>query len=207
MDATYNGRKYWIIVFRSYELKKNLLRKEISWETVEDFKEGIKELQKWWRIIKAIVCDGKRGLLWGFWEIPVQMCIFHQKQIITRYLTRHPKSEEWKELKWIAESIGDCSKENLSLLLDDRYRRHQDFLKEKNYANKPVHNRIIQTYRSIKRNMKYLYTFKDYEWIIDIPRTTWSLESVFGHLKENVRHHRWLKKHRKLKVMRKYLWK
>jgi hypothetical protein len=45
MDATYRGRKYGIIVFRSYELKKNLLWKEIIRETVKDFKDGIKALQ------------------------------------------------------------------------------------------------------------------------------------------------------------------
>jgi hypothetical protein len=37
MDATYNGKKYGIMVFRSYELKKNLLWKEIFWETVQAF--------------------------------------------------------------------------------------------------------------------------------------------------------------------------
>ncbi|MDR2416080.1 MAG: hypothetical protein LBD75_05790 [Candidatus Peribacteria bacterium] len=114
------------------------------------------------------------------------MCIFHQKQIITKYLTRNPKSEAGKELKRIAESIGDCSKHGLSLLLDDRYRRHKEFLQEKNFAGKSLHNRILQAYRSVKRNLAYLYTFKDYEKEIEIPRTTGSLESTFGHTKENV---------------------
>jgi hypothetical protein len=55
--------------------------------------------------------------------------------------------------------------------------------------------------------LKYLYTYKDYEWIIDIPNTTNSLESTFGHMKQKVWLHRWLKKHRKLKVIEQFLWK
>jgi hypothetical protein len=33
------------MVFRSYELKKNILRKEVKWETIQDYKDGIKALQ------------------------------------------------------------------------------------------------------------------------------------------------------------------
>lgn len=46
MDTTYYGRKYGIMVFRSYELKKNILRKEVKRETIQDYKDGIEALQK-----------------------------------------------------------------------------------------------------------------------------------------------------------------
>jgi hypothetical protein len=41
------------------------------------------------------------------------MCIFHQKQIIQRYITKNPKLEANKELKEISEYIGDFRKENV----------------------------------------------------------------------------------------------
>jgi hypothetical protein len=45
IDTTYYGRKYGIMVFRSHELKKNLLWKEVKWETLQAYKDGIKYLQ------------------------------------------------------------------------------------------------------------------------------------------------------------------
>ena len=46
----------------------------------------------------AIVCDGRRGLTQAFGGIPVQMCMFHQRAIIRRYLTLKPKLEASKRL-------------------------------------------------------------------------------------------------------------
>jgi len=42
--------------------------------------------------IKAIICDGRQGLFGLFGDIPMQMCQFHQIQIVQRYLTRKPKT-------------------------------------------------------------------------------------------------------------------
>jgi len=49
--------------------------------------------------VQGIVCDGKQGLFGLFGDIPVQMCQFHQIQIVQRYLTRKPKSQAAIELK------------------------------------------------------------------------------------------------------------
>ncbi len=194
------------MVFRSYELKKNILRKEVKWETIQDYKDGIATLRNQWRTIKAIVCDGKRWLLWGL-GIPVQMCIFHQKQIMKRYITQNPKLEANKELKDISSLIWCIRKITIQEWLDDRYRRYKDFLLERNDSWNYVHTRTRKAYRSLKHNLQYLYTFSDYEWIIDIPKTTNSLESVFSHMKQKVWLHRWLKKHRKLSLIDEFLGK
>ena len=41
--------------------------------------------------LHSITCDGRRGLLGGFGDIPTQMCHFHQIAIVRRYLTKNPK--------------------------------------------------------------------------------------------------------------------
>ncbi len=206
MDTTYWWRSYGIMVFRSHELKKNILRKEVKWETIQDYKDGIETLQNQWRIIKAIVCDWKRWLLWGL-DIPVQMCIFHQKQIMRRYITKTPKLDANKELQEISWLIWDIRKPTIKEWLDDWYKRYKNFLLEKNDSGNYVHTRTRKAYRSLKNNLQYLYTFSDYKWSIDIPKTTNSIESVFSHLKQKVWLHRWLKKHRKLKLIDEFLWK
>jgi hypothetical protein len=53
-------------------------------------------------------------------------------------------------------------------------------------------------YKSFKNNLKYLFIWYNYYWIIDIPNTTNGLEWIFGHIKAKVSLHRWLKKREKL---------
>jgi hypothetical protein len=204
MDTTYFWRKYWIMVFRSHELKKNILRKEVKWETIQWYRDWIEELRKQWRIIKAVVCDWKRWLLWWL-DVPVQMCIFHQKQIMRRYITKTPKLEANKELQEISGFIWKLKKSTLQEWLEDRNRRYKYFLCEKNNNGKYVHARTRKAYRSLKNNLLYLYAFNDYKWIIDIPRTTNSIESIFSHMKQKVWLHRWLRKDRKLKLIDEFL--
>ena len=163
-------------------------------------------LQNQWRTIKAIVCDWKRWLLWGL-NIPVQMCIFHQKQIMRRYITKTPKLEANKELQDISWLIWTIRKATIHQWMEDRHNRYKSFLLEKNDGWNYVHTRTRKAYRSLKNNLQYLYTFSDYEWIIDIPKTTNSIESVFSHMKQKVWIHRWLKKHRKLRLIDEFLGK
>lgn len=207
MDTTYFGRKYGIMVFRAYELKKNIFWKEIKRETKQDYLDWIQYLKDQWRKILAIVCDWKKGLLWGFWNIPTQMCLFHQQQIIRRYITKNPKLEANVEFKEIASMIGKVRKDTLKIWLEDWHNRYKKFLCEKNVSNKYIHTRTRKAYRSLKTNLIYLYTFKDYEWEIEIPSTTNSLESVFWHMKQKVWLHRWLRKDRKLKLIDEFLGK
>ena len=195
------------MTFRAYELRKNLYRKEVKRETKQAYLDWVNYLQAKWREILAIVCDWKKGLLWGFWNIPTQMCIFHQQQIIKRYITQRPKLEANIEFKEIASMIGKIKKETLKIRIEDRYMRYKSFLDERNGSKKRVHTRTRKAYRSLKTNLEYLYVFKEYEWEIEIPSTTNSLESVFWHMKQKVWLHRWLKKHRKLRLIDEFLGK
>ena len=203
IDTTYFWRSFWIMVFRSYELKKNLLRKEVRWETLEEYKSWIQQLESEWWNVRAIVCDWKKWLL--NMNRPVQMCIFHQKAILRRYLTKSPVLEPNKELKDIWSVIWDVRKDTLKAMLDDWYNRNKIFFNERNDKWKYVHERTRKAYKSIIHNLNNLYIFKEYEWKIEIPRTTNSLESLFSRLKQRIRIHRWLKKERKLKLIDSFL--
>ena len=195
------------MVFRSHELKKNLLIKEVPRENKQAFVDWIKEIEEKWRGIKAIVSDGKKWVLWAIPWIPSQMCQFHQKQKVQRYITKNPILEPNIELKEIIECLWKISQETLKLLVDDWYNRNIKFLKERNDKNQLIHKRTLQAYYSIRNNLKYLYTYKRYKWIIDIPSTTISLESTFSRLKTYLWVHRWLTKERKLKFIFTYLQK
>ena len=195
------------MTFRAYELRKNIYRKEVKRETKQAYLDWIQYLKEQWREILAIVCDWKKGLLWGFWDIPTQMCVFHQQQIIRRYITQNPKLEANIEFKEITSMTGKIKKETLKIRIEDWYCRYKSFLNEKNNSNKRVHTRARKAYRSLKTNLDYLYVFKKYEWRIEIPSTTNSLESIFWHMKQKIWLHRWLRKDRKLKLIDEFLGK
>jgi hypothetical protein len=202
MDTTYYWRNYWIMVFRWRPLRRNLYRKEVPRETKEYYLEWIEKLKNDWREIIGIVCDWKRWLLWWFDWIPTQMCHFHQKQIITRYITKKPILEENIELKDIASFVWKLRKDILKQWLDSWKERNAVFFKEKNENGWFKHLRTRSAYKSLAHNLPYLYTYKAIEYM---PNTTNSLEWTFAHLKEKVRLHRWLKKRRKRKLIDDYL--
>lgn len=64
----------------------------IHYETNTLYQLGIEHIKQQGVAIKSITCDGRRGLNILFKDIPVQMCQFHQLQIITLYLTRCPEN-------------------------------------------------------------------------------------------------------------------
>ena len=79
MDTTYWGREFGVMLFKDAITKEDLLKYYVKNETNALYIKGIQELiDKGFEVI-AIVCDGRKGLLQSFNDIPVQMCQFHQK--------------------------------------------------------------------------------------------------------------------------------
>jgi hypothetical protein len=78
-----------------------LIWKHIQSEKVADYKYLLKELLKLGYEVLSVTIDGKRGVSTVFEDYPVQMCHFHQKRIVQRYITLHPKLEASQKLKKI----------------------------------------------------------------------------------------------------------
>lgn len=95
-DATFFGKrrdKFGVLVFKDIITKEILIWKHIESERINDYVYLKDELIAIGFSINGIVIDGKRGLFRSFDSFPVQMCHFHQKMIIQRYVTRRPKLE------------------------------------------------------------------------------------------------------------------
>jgi len=208
MDTTYFGKKHGIMLFKDAYTKQNLYWKYVKHETVTDYVAGINYLKDQGLQIKAIVCDGKRGLLQAFNEIPVQMCHFHQVAIVTRYITRKPRMQASKELKEIIHLLVQTDKESFEGAINDWYVKWHDFLNERNICpqtgrTRYIHKRLRSAYKSIIRNMPWLFTFYDH---IDlrIPNTTNDLEGTFTALKNLLRNHNGLNWKNKLKFINEF---
>jgi len=130
-DATFFGRTYGIMVFREPNLKKNLYWKEITVENLSAYWRGRTFLEKKGFTIQAAVTDGKKCARAVFFDLPTQMCHFHQILIVTRYLTKKPKLEASKELRSITLSLTNSNEEKFSELLNNWFEKWKEFLKER----------------------------------------------------------------------------
>jgi len=131
MDTTYFNRNLSVMVFRSWDLRKNIYFKFLRYETIKDYVQGIDYLKSKGVDIKAIVCDGRRGIFQMVKDIPIQMCQFHQVAIVRRYLTNNPKLEASIELVPITRRLNKSNEENFRLMLNNWFEKWETFLKEK----------------------------------------------------------------------------
>jgi transposase-like protein len=205
MDTTYWGRNFGVMLFKDSLTKENLLKYYVKNETNQLYINGISELKSLGFDIKGIVCDGRKGLIQSFKDIPVQMCQFHQSAIIRRYLTKKPKLKAAQELIEVVDLMKKTDKESFDGALQQWFENWQDFLNERTISpitNKSfyTHKRLRSAYRSLSNNLKWLFTW--YEFIeLNIPNTTNAIDGHFADLKNKLRNHNGLSVKRKMKFI------
>ena len=204
-DTTFWGRAYGVCVFRSPGLKKNLWWDEVTTETVATYYYGRKILESQGWTFTAAVIDGRRGLVRVFQDIPVQICIFHQVKIVTRYLTRTPKTQSGIELREITLLLKDSTEKEFAQLLTDWYARWKEFVSEKTHIVgckrwHYTHKNVRSAYRSLQSNLPYLFTYQKYP-DLHIPSTTNSLDGMFTQLKNKLGAHRGLRQDRRYRII------
>ncbi len=138
-----------------------------------------------------------------FSSYPIQMCQFHQISIVRRYLTKQPELKASEELLSVVKMITKTDKESFMSMFLEWENKWANFLKERSIEkktgkNRYTHGRLRSAYLSLKRNMKYLWTFYDLGKL-GIPNTNNALEGMFTDLKSKLRNHNGLsKEHRKI---------
>jgi len=198
IDATYFGKrrdKLGLIVAKDVYLKEPVAYNFIAFETKEVYQNLIMQIMDKGFSIDSVVLDGKPGIIGLFEGIPVQMCHFHMKAIITRKLTRNPKLQASIQLKYIVSYLGGISACRFEYMLLAWHKRHALFLDEKvdddtrrgwHYK----HKRVRSAYRSLVKFLPYLFTYQKYP-NLNIPTTTNYLDGgCFSPLKDLLRVHR-----------------
>ncbi len=209
MDTTYWGRDFGVMLFKDAYTKENLLKYYVKYETNALYIQGINELKKQHFEVLGIVCDGRKGLLNSFNNIPVQMCQFHQAAIIRRYITKNPKLLASIELKELVAMMTKTDKESFEGGLELWFNKWKSFLNERTINVETgksyyTHKRLRSAYRSLKTNLEWLFTWYDY-YHLDIPNTTNAIEGHFSDLKNKMRNHNGLSKERKCKFIDEFL--
>ena len=204
IDATFFGREYGFLVF--HDCQKVIYFKEIRTESVKDFREGLNTLKAANYRILSITIDGRRGYINNIRKllgnIPIQMCLFHQKAIIRRYITDRPRSRCGKDLKELMHLL--CKPELQQEFIDQLYRlqdQYRYYLLQRNELGHYRYNALRAAFRSLNSNMPHLFIYTDIK-NSNIPPTNNHLEGMFGHVKERIKIHRGLDKNRKKKAVR-----
>lgn len=208
MDTTYFGRDFGVMVFKNAIDGVVLLIKYVKYETVADYLSGIAYIETCGVKVLAIVCDGRKGIIQEFADIPVQMCQFHQIKTVTKYLTKKPKSDAAIELKAVAAALVHCTENEFSTLLDKWLMKWKHVLNERSLNVETgrttyTHRRMRSAFISMRNNMKHLFVFERYT-DCNIPNTTNSLDGQFSDLKNKLRNHNGLSLERKKKVIEDY---
>ena len=121
-------------------------------------------------------------------KIPIQMCLFHQKAIIRRYITDRPRSQCGKDLKELMHLI--CKPESQQKFIHQFFElqsQYQYFLNQRNEFGHYKHSALRSAFRSICSNMDYLFIYTDIK-NSNIPPTNNHPRSVISPKFPNDRH-------------------
>ena len=212
-DATFYGKrrdKLGTLVFMDSITHEILIWKHIQTEEVSDYKYLLNELLKLGYEIQSVTIDGKRGVSSVFKEYPVQMCHFHQKRIVQRYITLHPKLEASQKLQKIMSRLKYSDETRFTRALDIWYLQYKSFLEEKTLhadsgKSSFTHKKLVAAYRSVRRNLPLLFTYKNHKHLSMFNTTNLIEGGVFSPLKILIKIHRGLSKRLKLKIVDDYL--
>ena len=204
-DATKIGNG-WLLVVRDPNTHENVYCREIFSETTSNYQQARAELEQAGFVFTAFVGDGRVAVPWLFSDIPVQMCHFHQEQIVISYTTQKPDLPAGQELLALVKTLAHTDKAIFAGEFEDWCARWRQFLNEKSIEPKTgrhhfVHRRLISARNSLRHHLPYLFTFQDYPER-HIPNTTNSLDGSFKKVKMAIGIHAGLSEARKSKLVK-----
>ena len=200
-DATFFGRTRGWIIFRAHG--QTLYGQKIFTETLDEIELAIRRLEAKNYRFKSFTIDGRRGVIHLLRRLypstPIQMCLFHQAQIIRRYTTTRPQTRCGAQLKKLMHLITCLSPKEFHRIFESIRFRFRNFLKERNEMRQFKHRRLRSAIRSLKTNLPYLFTHRIHPHL-SIPSTTNTCDGSFAHWKQKLKIHRGLRQHRQDKM-------
>lgn len=204
IDGTYFANKICLVLYRDFNVKTTIFYRITDNEWEDEIREDLENILSLGIEIESVTCDGLSNITKSVKKtckkIIIQRCLVHIQRECLIWLTQHPKSDAGKYLR----SLTCCICKIKSY--DDRDYWLRDFmlwqevfreyLNTKSYNDNNekgwyTHKMVRKSFVHIKRALPYMFKYLDNP---NIPNNTNSLESFFGHLKQNISIHRGLSK-------------
>lgn len=192
IDATYWGHNWGVLLAIDDASGKVLYMEFIKNETNADYEAAVNSIESRGYEIKGLIIDGRQSLFSLFSAYKIQMCQFHMKEIIKRYLTNNPKLNAAKELKKLVGCLTTSTRNEFETAYEkwksDWHKTLHRRSKLKSGKTPYTHKRLRSTMHSIDFYLPYLFTFQDPE-CKGMPNTNNKIEGTFTDLKKNLNNH------------------
>ena len=197
LDVTYWGRSFGVLLALDDQTGKPLYIAFVKSETVKDYEDAVSSIKGRGYTIRGIIIDGKQSLFKTFSEYHVQMCQFHMKQIIRRYLTQNPKMHASKELKALADRLHRANEADFKKDYQEWREKWKNTTDHKSLHKDGkmhyTHQRLRAAMNSLNFYLPYLFTCQR-EDCKGMPNTNNKIEGTFTDLKKNLNNHSGLTK-------------
>jgi hypothetical protein len=215
IDGTYFTEGLCLMLYYDSKLRYSLLYRFTTGEFYREIKEDLENLKVLGIDVAAVTCDGKRAIIKAVEKVyptaTLQRCMVHVQRMVRLWLTRKPKFEAARELRYLIgllHHIRSVVEQHMWIIAFEQwYRRHKALLEEK--VQHPSTGRWWYKHRGLRRSAvmvkKALADMFHFIGDRNIPKTTNGLDSYFGHLKLNLGVHRGLSKQHRQAFIRWYL--
>ena len=202
IDGTYFTNKICLLLYRDHNIKMTILYRLTNREALRDLKEDLQAIKNVGIEIESVTCDGAANIIKAVREVcpeaVIQRCTFHIANEICTWLTKKPQSDAARELRLLVLSLSKI-KTHLEAQLwikefIDWDSKYSNYINEKSIDEDTgrwwyTHKMLHRSSSHIKRAIPYMFNYTRYS---KIPKTSNSIESFFGHLKDHLRLHRGL---------------
>ena len=192
LDATYWGHNWGVFLALDDASGYPLYVEFIKSETTADYINAVRSIEARGYLIKGLIIDGKQALFNLLAGYNLQMCQFHMKQIIRRYLTNNPRLKAARALKELMRTLPSITESEFK----EKYTLWKNFWAEtlnkrsqlKSGKTQYTHKRLRSAMRSIDFFLPYLFTYQKQN-CAGMPNTNNKIEGTFTDLKKNLNNH------------------
>lgn len=192
LDATYWGHNWGVMVAIDGATGRPIYVEFIHNETNQDYINAVQSIEERGYHIRGFIIDGKQSLFNIFNQYKIQMCQFHMKKIIKRYLTRNPRLKAARALKNLTDRLTSTRKEDFALEYEKWKRdwdvtlKHQSHLKSGKIRY--THRRLRSAMHSLDFYLPFLFTYQEPD-CQGMSNTNNKIEGTFTDLKKNLNNH------------------
>jgi len=194
LDVTYWGRNWGVLLALDDATSRPLYVAFVKHETVADYVQAVETITRMGYTVKGIVIDGMRSLFDMFRDTyRIQMCQFHMRSIIDRYLTKKPKLKAAVALKELMGRLtvldrDGFEKEFVKWIEDWDHTLNRRTVSKRTGKSHYTHKRLRTAMNSVAFFLPYLFTYKE-KGCEGMPNTNNKVEGVFTDLKKNLNNH------------------
>ncbi len=122
IDGTYFSRELCLILYYDSAHRYPLYFRYSTNEFYKELKEDLQILKSLGIEVLSVTCDGKKSIIRAvrkvYEQVTLQRCTVHVQRNVRNWLTRKPKSEAAKELKYLVSPFASYKKHNRTEYVD-----------------------------------------------------------------------------------------